>query len=72
MAGTIAGGKAAAATNKANNPNFYREIGLIGAENYKKRQAQGIAKPRGFAADRERAAIAGKIGGTVSRRTSKK
>lgn len=27
MAGTVAGGKKAAAKNLANNPNFYREIG---------------------------------------------
>lgn len=29
MAGTVEGGKKAAKANLANNPNFYREIGLL-------------------------------------------
>lgn len=60
MAGTVAGGKKAAAKNLANDPNFYRRIGAIGG----KRGTTG-----GFAANRELARIAGKKGGTISRRT---
>jgi general stress protein YciG len=71
MAGTKAGGIAAREANLAKDPDFYRKIGVIGAENYKKRQAEGIAKPRGFAADRELAIRAGALGGTVSRRVKK-
>lgn len=33
MAGTIAGGRKAAAKNKANNPDFYRIIGTKGGKN---------------------------------------
>lgn len=63
MAGTKAGGKAAAATNKAKyGPDFYAKIG-----------AQGGKKGRtgGFFADRELARIAGAKGGRISRRSKK-
>ena len=33
MAGTVTGGKKAAAKNIANNPNFYSEIGAKGGRN---------------------------------------
>lgn len=64
MAGTVAGGKKAAATNLKKNPNFYKEIGSIG----------GRAKVpnKGFAANPELARIAGQKGGKISRRGSKK
>jgi general stress protein YciG len=48
--------------NKRKDPDFYRKIGRIGG-------SAKTNKPRGFAIDRERAARAGKIGGTISRRT---
>lgn len=64
MAGTKAGGKAAAATNKAKyGESFYGRIGAIGG----KKGTTG-----GFFANRELARIAGAKGGRISRRTSKK
>ena len=59
MAGTIEGGRKAAKTNLANNPNFYKEIGAIGG----KRSTKG-----GFYANRELARKAGTKGGRISRR----
>lgn len=43
--------------------NVYKEMAAKGVEAYKKRQALGIAKPRGFAANPDLARRAGKIGG---------
>lgn len=60
MAGTIIGGKKAAATNKARHgSNFYADIGRKGGM----RGTTG-----GFAANRELAAEAGRKGGLKSRR----
>lgn len=59
MTGTKAGGKKAAATNIANNPNFYHEIGKIGGRN---------GHTGGFAANPELARKAGAKGGKISRR----
>lgn len=68
MAGTIEGGKKAAAKNLAKNPDFYREIGRIGGM---------LGKTGGFASDkvgadgltgRQRASVAGVKGGHISRR----
>lgn len=59
MAGTRAGGLKAAAKNKANDPNFYKRIGRIGGQN---------GHTGGFASNPELARIAGKKGGTISRR----
>lgn len=60
MAGTIAGGKAAAATNiRKYGPDFYRNIGAMGG----KKGTTG-----GFFANRELARIAGAKGGKISRR----
>lgn len=70
MPGTVAGGRKAAATNKAKDPNFYRRIGKIGG-------SAPSATPGGFGSDligedgltgRERARIAGSRGGQVSKR----
>lgn len=60
MAGTVAGGKAAAKKNLENDPNFYRKIGAMGG----KKGTTG-----GFAASRELASRAGRLGGIKSRRT---
>lgn len=69
MSGTIAGGQATAATNKAKyGEDYYKEIGKKGAEAYKLTQEKGIAKPRGFAYNRELARTAGAKGGTNSKR----
>ena len=69
MSGTVSGGRAAAQTNKElYGDDFYKKLGAKGAEAYRKRQEEGTAKPRGFAANRERARIAGAIGGRISRR----
>jgi general stress protein YciG len=61
MAGTVHGGKTAAATNKAKyGKDFYARIGAMGG----KKGTTG-----GFAANRELARIAGAKGGRISRRT---
>ena len=61
MAGTIQGGKAAAATNKAKyGSDFYAKIGAKGGK---------LGKTGGFAANRELARLAGARGGRISRRT---
>ena len=61
MAGTITGGKAAAATNKKKyGKDFYAKIGAKGG----KKGTTG-----GFAANRELARKAGAKGGKKSRRT---
>lgn len=59
MAGTKAGGQKAAAKNLANDPDFYKRIGSKGGRN---------GNTGGFAANRELARVAGKIGGARSRR----
>lgn len=70
MAGTVEGGKAAGATNKSKyGADYYSKIGQMGAKAYRKRQKEGIAKPRGFAAmDKEKISAAGRKGGSISRR----
>jgi hypothetical protein len=66
MAGTKAGGKAAAATNKKKyGSDFYARIGASGGHN---------GRTGGFAAGeegRERARKYGAIGGKISRRSKK-
>lgn len=61
MAGTIAGGKLAAKSNKERHgESFYKDIGKLG----------GVVKSpkKGFGSNRERASIAGARGGAISRR----
>lgn len=61
MAGTIAGGQAAAATNKRKyGPDFYAKIGAKGGK---------LGKTGGFYANRDLARRAGAKGGKISRRT---
>jgi general stress protein YciG len=63
MAGTKAGGKAAADTNKKKyGPDFYARIGAEGGKK---------GKTGGFFANRELAREAGRRGGRISRRTKK-
>lgn len=60
MAGTVAGGKAAAATNKRKyGADFYAKIGAEGGKK---------GNTGGFAADRELASRAGRLGGLKSKR----
>ncbi|MDQ5931974.1 MAG: uncharacterized protein QG649_59 [Patescibacteria group bacterium] len=59
MAGTVTGGKKAAAKNLAKDPNFYAKIGAKGGKN---------GRTGGFAANPELARIAGAKGGRISRR----
>lgn len=60
MSGTVAGGKAAAKTNKeVYGPDFYKKIGSKGGKN---------GKTGGFFANRELASEAGRIGGLKSQR----
>lgn len=64
MAGTKAGGRAAAATNMAKyGSDFYRKIGAKGG---------ALGKTGGFYANRELAREAGSKGGRMSRRVSSK
>jgi len=64
MAGTKAGGKKAAVTNKMiHGDDFYKNIGAIGGKN---------GNTGGFAANRELARTAGRKGGLISRRGKKK
>jgi hypothetical protein len=62
MAGTIEGGRKAAAKNLASDPNFYAKIGAKGGSN---------SRTGGFAANPELARIAGAKGGRKSRRSKK-
>jgi general stress protein YciG len=63
MAGTKAGGQAAAKTNKAKyGSDFYAKIGAKGG---------ALGKTGGFYANRELAREAGRRGGRLSRRTKK-
>ena len=65
MAGTKAGGKRAAQTNKERHgEDFYQRIGKLSNAGWEKNGR----KPRGFAANPELARIAGKI----SRRSKEK
>ncbi|HSX08067.1 MAG TPA: hypothetical protein VLG11_04200 [Candidatus Saccharimonadales bacterium] len=63
MAGTKAGGKAAAETNRKNHgKDFYARIGAMGGKK---------GRTGGFYANRDLARIAGAKGGRISRRTKK-
>lgn len=63
MAGTIKGGKRAAATNiKLHGADFYKRIGAMGGKN---------GNTGGFYANRELARTAGAKGGRISKRKKK-
>lgn len=63
MAGTKAGGRAAAETNKKKyGADFYARIGAVGGKK---------GRTGGFFANRDLARIAGAKGGRISRRTKK-
>ena len=60
MAGTVAGGVRAGVQNKTKyGADFYARIGSLGGQK---------SRTGGFYANRELASVAGKIGGTMSRR----
>jgi uncharacterized protein len=64
MAGTVLGGRLAAKTNKARyGADFYARIGRTGGK---------IGRSGGFAANRELARAAGRIGGLKSKRVSRR
>ena len=68
MSGTIAGGRKTHDTNiEKYGIDFYKRIGAMGG---KLGSAEGVIK--GFAANRELASRAGKIGGMKSRRVKSK
>ena len=62
MTGTKSGGRKAAATILAKNPNFYREIG---------RKGGSVGGKTGFALNPELARICGTKGGRISKRRPK-
>lgn len=62
MTGTKSGGRKAAATILAKNPNFYREIG---------RKGGSVGGKTGFALNPELARICGAKGGRISKRRPK-
>ena len=65
MAATVEGGKKAAKTNKERyGEDFYK---INGAKGGSKTHAQG-AKPKGFAANKKLARLAGVKGGCISKR----
>lgn len=65
MSGNSTGAKKAAAVIKQKyGANFYEEMGRKGG-------LADFSTPRGFAANKELAVRAGKIGGTISRRGRK-
>lgn len=65
MPGTVKGGKAAARTNKEKwGEDFYARIALQSQEAW----VRNGRKPRGFAANKKLASIAGAKGGAKSRR----
>ena len=63
MAGTVAGGKKAAAKNLAKDPSFYAKIGAKGGKN---------GRTGGFAANPELARIAGAKGGRARKKAEAK
>lgn len=69
MAGTIAGGKKAAAKNLANDPDFYRRIGQRGGRNGKSGGFASTKIGKDGMTGAQRARIVGAKGGRVSRRT---
>lgn len=78
MAGTVAGGKAAAETNKRNDPNFYARIGAMGGA---KSNTGGFATRANcngscdlnhiLGSPHRKAQCAGYKGGQISRRSKK-
>lgn len=67
--GREAGLKAAQTHKSKYGEDYYSKLGKQGAEAYKQRLEEGVAKPRGFAAmDKEKVRAAGSRGGSVSRR----
>jgi hypothetical protein len=72
MAGTKAGGKAAAERNKEKyGADFYAKIGAMGGQKGKTGGFASNAVGEDGLTGRERAAIAGAAGGRISRRTKK-
>lgn len=61
MPGTSQGSKLAAQKNLAKDPDYYRKLGAIGGK-------APTTKPKGFAADKNKALTAGAIGGRYSRK----
>ena len=69
MAGTKAGGKKAAATNKAKyGADFYREMGRIGGRNGHTGGFASEAVGKDGLTGRQRASMVGTIGGKKSKR----
>lgn len=66
MSGTLEGGKATARTLKARDPDYYKKMGALGGRTPNK-------TPKGFASmPKEKVSAAGRKGGTISRRKTKK
>ena len=69
MAGNRKGGEKARVTNiKRYGEDYYKSIGSKGGKSNGRKHRAGGAKPKGFAADPERAVEYGRRGGQISRR----
>ncbi len=69
MSGSKTGGKAAAMTNKRlYGDDFYHKIGSKGGKKHGDEYTKEGGKAKGFAANPNRAAEAGRKGGLISRR----
>jgi|SanBayMetagenome_1026888.scaffolds.fasta_scaffold100877_2 hypothetical protein len=69
MAGTKIGGTKAAATNyERHGADFYARIGSVGGKNIHQRNPETGKALKGFALNPERARMAGKVGGAISKR----
>lgn len=68
MAGTKAGGLKAAASNRAHDPDFYRNIGRIGGMNGHSGGFASESVGKDGLTGHERARIAGAKGGRISKR----
>lgn len=70
MGGTRSGGITTRDKLLAENPNYYEELGKLGAASYNAQDPQ-IRKPRGFAVNKVLARKAGAAGGAKSKRKPK-
>ena len=64
MSGNREGGLKTKERHLARDPDWYKKIGSLGGQ----KKGDELARPKGFAANRELASRVGAIGGRISRR----